>query len=143
MFINTLLGTDFHPRHGATNIGGVTQPLEPGRRLEIADISEGDPCCMGYTVLTPEEAERFSVSFKALADPTRLLLISHIADRRCEPLTVTELTALSGLSQSTVSHHLKKLTKTGLLAKKRSGLKVTHYVVAEEFQKLSALLHLT
>ncbi|WBT09064.1 metalloregulator ArsR/SmtB family transcription factor [Corynebacterium sp. SCR221107] len=105
----------------------------------------GEPateCCMGTHILTPEEAQRFSTQLKALADPTRLLLISHIADRRCEPLTVTQLTALSGLTQSTVSHHLKKLTDAGLIRKQRQGLEVLHYIEEDQFRTLCSLLNL-
>ena len=52
--------------------------------------------------------------FKALADPTRVRIVSMLA-RSPEPVCVCELTPPLGLSQPTVSHHLKKLVQAGLL----------------------------
>jgi biotin operon repressor len=50
--------------------------------------------------------------FKALADPTRLKIVGLLAQ---QPYSVEELAALVGLNPSTVSHHLAKLSKVGLV----------------------------
>jgi len=50
--------------------------------------------------------------FKALADPTRLKIVGLLAQ---QPFSVEELAALVGLNPSTVSHHLGKLSKVGLV----------------------------
>ena len=50
--------------------------------------------------------------FKALADPSRLKIVGLLAQ---QPYSVEELAALVGLKPSTVSHHLAKLSKVGLV----------------------------
>jgi ArsR family transcriptional regulator len=56
---------------------------------------------------------------KALGDPTRFLLLSEIAARG--EVSCAELTAVAGLAQATVSHHLKVLSDAGLISARRSG----------------------
>lgn len=53
-----------------------------------------------------------------------------------------ELTEMSGLSQPTVSHHLKRLTEAGLLDKVRVGRTVTHQVRPELFAELRTVLQM-
>jgi ArsR family transcriptional regulator len=66
-------------------------------------------------------AEHLAAVFKALGDPTRLRLVSLIAGRADAEACVCELTAPVGLSQPTVSHHLKVLVDAGLLARTQRG----------------------
>jgi len=58
--------------------------------------------------------------FKALADPARVRILNLIATARA-PVCACELIAPLGLSQPTVSHHLKKLTAAGLLDREQRG----------------------
>jgi len=70
-----------------------------------------------------------AMQFSALADESRLKLYTMIVieSGKCDmdetdPVamnTVTGLTALSALAQSTVSHHIKRLHNTGLVESKR------------------------
>jgi predicted transcriptional regulator len=62
-----------------------------------------------------EVAERLAAVLKALAEPTRLRLVSLIAGHEDGEACVCDLTAPVGLSQPTVSHHLKILVEAGLL----------------------------
>ena len=57
-------------------------------------------------------SEEFVSFFKALADPSRLKIVGLLAQ---QPYSVEELAALVGLKPSTVSHHLAKLSKVGLV----------------------------
>jgi ArsR family transcriptional regulator len=57
---------------------------------------------------------------KALGDPTRLSIYSHIANRR-EELFCGELGDCHVLSMATISHHLRVLTQAGLISSRRSG----------------------
>jgi ArsR family transcriptional regulator len=57
---------------------------------------------------------------KALGDPTRLSIYSHIANRRSE-LFCGELGECHVLSMATISHHLRVLTQAGLISSRRSG----------------------
>lgn len=101
------------------------------------------PCCsLSASPLNDDEAEHYAALFKVLAEPGRLQLLSRLAGEGCEPMSVTELAQLSGLSQPTVSHHLKKLTDAGLLEKERSGRSVTHRVRPEPFADLRAVLQM-
>jgi predicted transcriptional regulator len=56
--------------------------------------------------------------FKALADSNRLKIVGLLAQ---EPLSVEQLAEMLGLTSSTVSHHLTKLTKAGLVSARAEG----------------------
>ena len=99
-------------------------------------------CSLSAGVLTHAEADRYAQLFKVLADPARLRLLSQLAEDGCGPISVSELAAQSGLSQPTVSHHLKKLTDAGLLHKARRGKTVTHTVCPEPFAELRTVLQM-
>jgi ArsR family transcriptional regulator len=58
--------------------------------------------------------------FKALADPHRVKIINLLATSP-DPVCVCEFTGPLGLSQPTVSHHLKKLVDAGLLEREQRG----------------------
>src|SRR5699024_5241347 len=58
------------------------------------------------------------------------------------PVSVGELTETAGLSQPTVSHHLKRLAEAGLLDKVRVGRMVTHHVRLELFAELRTVLQM-
>ena len=57
-------------------------------------------------------------TFHALAEPHRRAILSAVRHRR---RAVGELADLLGLSQQTVSHHLKVLREAGLVTGSRSG----------------------
>lgn len=80
-------------------------------------------CCNPVTggVLDHEQAERLARIFKALADPTRVRLVSLIAAHQDSEACVCDLTAPVGLSQGTVSHHLKQLADAGLISREQRG----------------------
>src|SRR3712207_9394148 len=67
------------------------------------------------------DAERLAGVLKALADPARLRLLSLIQSSADGEACVCDLTAPLGLSQPTVSHHLRILTEAGLLERGKSG----------------------
>ena len=69
-------------------------------------------CAPGAPPLKPREFEHLSSSFKALADPTRLAIVNRLASRN--EACVCEFSSL-GLSQPTISHHLKVLREAGLI----------------------------
>jgi ArsR family transcriptional regulator len=71
--------------------------------------------------LTDEDAEATAQVFKALSDPTRVRIVNLLA-RNPEAVCVCELTPVVGLSQPTVSHHLKKLVQAGLLQREQRGV---------------------
>ncbi|MEU1732437.1 metalloregulator ArsR/SmtB family transcription factor [Streptosporangium sp. NPDC020145] len=66
------------------------------------------------------EAEQYASWFKALADATRIQIVSLLARRRT-PMSVGEIVTVSGVGQSTVSHHLKVLAEVRFVLVERQG----------------------
>ncbi|EWT05607.1 ArsR family transcriptional regulator [Intrasporangium chromatireducens Q5-1] len=69
--------------------------------------------------LSPEDAERTASVLKAVADPVRLRLFAQLATGAGETC-VCDLPDV-GVSQPTVSHHLRKLREAGLIDSERRG----------------------
>jgi ArsR family transcriptional regulator len=69
-------------------------------------------CAPGAPPLKPKEFESLSARFKALADPTRLAIVNRLAS--CGETCVCDFSSL-GLSQPTISHHIKVLREAGLI----------------------------
>jgi DNA-binding transcriptional ArsR family regulator len=65
-------------------------------------------------------AAEYSAWFKALADPTRIQVVSLLA-RRGTPMSVGEIVAALDVGQSTVSAHLKTLAEVGFVLADRKG----------------------
>ncbi|MFW6186509.1 MAG: ArsR/SmtB family transcription factor [Actinomycetota bacterium] len=102
----------------------------------------GGCCSLAAAPLGAADAVRVAGLLKALADPTRLRLLSHVAAQGCEAVCACELTEALGISQPTVSHHMKKLVEAGLLTREQRG-KWAHYsVLPETFTELRAILDL-
>jgi ArsR family transcriptional regulator len=90
--------------------------------------------------LDQEEAEQLAAALKALADPARLRLISHLAASPDAEACVCDLTAPLGLTQPTVSHHLKVLYDAGLLDRRRRGSWVYYRLLPDRLDALYRLL---
>lgn len=71
-------------------------------------------------MLDREAAERYASWFRALADPTRVQLVTLLAKQR-RPMTVGEIVSASGVGQSTVSHHLKALAEVRFVVSDQRG----------------------
>ena len=82
---------------------------------------------MSNTPLTPELLELIAARFKALSDPSRLLIL-HVL--RGGPHTVTQLVHETRLGQTNVSKHLGVLRNVGLVERHRGGT-FAHYDVAD------------
>ncbi|SDG38595.1 L-amino acid N-acyltransferase YncA [Lentzea fradiae] len=67
-----------------------------------------------------EEAATYASWFATLSDPTRVRLL-HLVATSPTPVTVGELTTLLGVSQSTCSHHIRKLAEVGFVHLDREG----------------------
>jgi len=86
-------------------------------------IAQIEDCCtpvLEAPLLEPE-AEALAGTLKVLADPARLRLVSVIAAQPGAEACVCNLTAPLGLSQPTVSHHLKLLHEAGILDREQRG----------------------
>lgn len=89
-------------------------------RNVIATITGGCSPISG-TALTAEEATQTAALFKLLSDPTRLRLVSLIAAADGGEVCVCDLPTALGVSQPTVSHHLKALLGGGLVKREQRG----------------------
>jgi ArsR family transcriptional regulator len=90
--------------------------------------------------LSAEDALRLATVFKAVADPARLRLLSLIAAQPNGESCTCDLTEPVGLSQPTVSHHLKVLLDAGLLSRERRGQWTWYRLVPEQLAALRSAL---
>lgn len=109
---------------------------------KLGDASSDECCSLAAAPLQVAESERIAVKLKALADPMRLRVMSHVAAQGCESVCACDLVDVLGISQPTISHHMKKLVEAGLLTREQRG-KWAHYtVVREAFTELRRFLTL-
>ncbi|HEX6229020.1 MAG TPA: metalloregulator ArsR/SmtB family transcription factor [Solirubrobacterales bacterium] len=71
--------------------------------------------------LSEESAAELEGVLKALADRHRLRVLNLLLRAGGEPVCVCEVQPLLGLSQGTVSHHLKQLLDAGLVERETRG----------------------
>ena len=88
----------------------------------MSSTLEAVACCAPLSAprLTAEEAEGTAELFRALGDPARVRIVNVLATA-AEPVCACVFNDSLGLSQPTVSHHLKKLTDAGLLEREQRG----------------------
>jgi ArsR family transcriptional regulator len=81
-------------------------------------------CCapLLQAPITAAQAANLAQLFKALADPARLRLVSLVAAHEGGEACVCELTEPLGLTQPTISHHLKILIDAGILTREKRGV---------------------
>ncbi|MBE7189859.1 metalloregulator ArsR/SmtB family transcription factor [Jatrophihabitans endophyticus] len=101
-----------------------------------------EACCSPVTggVLDVDAAEYLARGFKALGDPTRVRLLSLIAAADGGEACICDLTGPVGLSQPTVSHHMKQLVDAGLVTRDQRGKWAYYAVVAAALRSLGAAL---
>ena len=97
------------------------------------------PCCApGAPPLSAGERAALAERFKALADPTRVAIVNRLAG--AEEVCVCDFVAALGLSQPTISHHLKILRGAGLVESERRGTWAWYRLVPEAVAQLGAAL---
>ncbi len=105
----------------------------------VADLQA---CCSPITgtVLDSAAAERLAAVLKALGEPTRLRLVSLIAAHEGAEACVCDLTDPVGLSQPTVSHHLKVLVDAGLIEREQRSKWAYYRIVPGVLDVLAGML---
>ncbi|MGO1383604.1 MAG: ArsR/SmtB family transcription factor [Arachnia sp.] len=78
------------------------------------------------TLMDPAEAKQLASVAKALSDPVRFRVYAHIASSADSTVCACHLLGQLGISQPTLSHHLKKLVEIGLVGREYRG-KWAHY----------------
>lgn len=100
----------------------MTEPrLSPGSQAPDPDVLAG--CCgTGQDAqLSRPAASAAAHVLKAVADPARLQILAIIRSSPGSEACACDLTSPVGLSQPTVSHHLKVLTDAGILNRDQRG----------------------
>jgi ArsR family transcriptional regulator, arsenate/arsenite/antimonite-responsive transcriptional repressor len=90
--------------------------------------------------LTADQAADLARILKALADPTRLRLVSMVAAHQGGEACVCDLTGPLGLTQPTISHHLKVLVEAGILSRDKRGVWAYYALVPGTLRALSAVI---
>lgn len=107
--------------------------------IQPADLAA---CCSPVTggVVSDETAETLARMFKALGDPTRVKLLSMIAAAPEGEACICDMTEPVGLSQPTISHHMKQLVEAGLATREQRGRWAYYRVVPSVLASLSTAL---
>jgi ArsR family transcriptional regulator len=112
--------------------------IQPRRELPLL----ADECCTPLLrePLTATQAADLAHILKALADPTRLRLVSMVAAHDGGEACVCDLTDPLGLTQPTISHHLKILVDAGIFSRDKRGKWAYYALVQGALDALSAVL---
>lgn len=121
----------------AWHTGQMAKPLQI---LDVAPLTSN--CCppLSDAPLAAKEATELALRLKALADPTRLRLISLLMASDTGEACTCDLTEPLGISQPTVTHHLKKLVAAGLLSGERRGVWTHYRVLPDALNELAAVI---
>lgn len=85
--------------------------------------------------------EELACLFKALADPMRLRILQHLTSACCAgQVCACDLEQLTGLTQPTVSHHMKCLISAGLVVAQKEGRWVNYTLNHATVEKASSML---
>ena len=110
--------------------------------MKSLPVLEAPPaaCCtpLDAPTMSHEESEVTAALFKALADPARVRIVNMLATAD-EDVCVCDLTPQLGLSQPTVSHHLRKLAEAGLLRRRRQGTWAFYSLDRDALERLQAV----
>lgn len=103
------------------------------------DIAQCAPA--GLTAaLSREQAENLTSVLKAIADPTRLQIVSLINSQPTKQACVCDLAESISVSQPTISHHLKILHEAGLIDREKRGTWVWYSINPQQWSTLAELL---
>jgi ArsR family transcriptional regulator len=80
-------------------------------------------CCTPTTAVAPNPTESRNLAYKmkALSDPTRLQLLQLVAAHPGGRACICDLTEPLGVTQPTISHHMKILTESGFVTREQQG----------------------
>lgn len=121
------------------------QYLRQDRRMpvhELIPLHDLRSCCapLAREPLSAENATSLASSLKAIADPARLRILSMIAAHSDREACVCDLTEPLGLSQPTVSHHLRVLVDAGFLEREKRGTWAYFRIVDGALESITSLL---
>ena len=113
----------------------------------LLPVVDAGTCCAPLVrdPVSEEDAVELAHLFKALADPIRLRLLSLIGTHEGgrEPgagVCVCDLTGAFEVTAPTISHHLRTLRESGLIASERRGTWVYYWLLPGVLERLAGLL---
>ena len=108
----------------------------------VESILVEDVCCtpLHEGEIDVQRAEAMAPVLTALADPVRLRIISMLLAAPEGSSCGCDLEAPLGLTQPTVSHHLKVLREAGLIEGERRGRWVHYRVMPERLEEIAEAL---
>ncbi|MGA4506722.1 ArsR/SmtB family transcription factor [Propionibacteriaceae bacterium G1746] len=89
--------------------------------LQLLPAQELEECGQPSPTIPVPQAEHLAAVAKALSDPVRLRIFHHIAANCCSSVCACHLPEVFGVSQPTLSHHLKRLVDAGLVNRQMRG----------------------
>lgn len=98
-------------------------------------------CCVpiGSDGMSDDDAAATAALFKALGDPHRVRVVNLLAVSG-EPICICDLTGVLGLTQPTVSFHMKKLVDAGLLVREQRGVWAYYSLRPDVIERLGQVL---
>jgi len=104
----------------ATSLARTSMRVNISLVKTIASVSATCPPLLAGA-LAPTDAESLAGALRVLADPTRLRILSLIQAQPTREACICHLTEPLGLTQPTVSHHMKVLLEAGLVEREQRG----------------------
>lgn len=95
------------------------------KTLPVLDVS-ATVCCspLAAGAMSEQDALQVALRLKALADPVRVRLMSLVLAAGADGCCTCDLAPAVGVTEATVSHHLKQLREAGLVEGTRDGMNV-------------------
>ena len=111
---------------------------------DIGTTSDAEACCPGSAgeLLPQAEAADIATLFKALADPTRVRLLRYLAESGAGTACACHLPDALGITQPTLSFHLRKLHDAGLVDRDKRGRWVHWTVRPQALARVRTFLEL-
>ncbi|MGZ4133500.1 MAG: metalloregulator ArsR/SmtB family transcription factor [Actinomycetota bacterium] len=111
------------------------------RSIAVLETDQAVACCapIASPDLSDDEAAATATLFKALADPARVRIVNLLATSAA-PVCGCDLEGPLGLSQPTVSFHLKKLHDAGILDRDKRGVWVYWSLNRDAARRLGEVL---
>ena len=122
---------------------GNDTKLDAAHDTLSADI-DADVCCpgSGCELLPAEDADALADVFKALADPTRVRLLRYLSESEAGTACACHLPEALGITQPTLSFHMRRLHDAGLVSRDKRGRWVHWTVRPESLTGVRAFLDL-
>ena len=116
--------------------------VRPRVLADLPLVAPTQACCApgASEPMSRANAEALAVLLKAVADPARLQIISLIRSSADCEACVCDLTEALGLSQPTISHHLRVLSDAGVLSREQRGTWAWFTLNPKRLKEISRLL---